>query len=126
MPRDYGHRRCEAVTDLWSCAVRPYTRDMAALLSNNHNTDAAGPRSPLERWLALLVRYWAFNMSLIHSRGGNWPGFGYTGEEKVKLQSIAAKVPFLEYAAWLAFVVVIYLGLLIVIVMAGMSVLIHT
>jgi hypothetical protein len=98
---------------------------MAALLSNNQNTDAAGPRSPLERWLALLVRYWAFNMSLIHSRGGNWPGFGYTGEEKVKLQSIAAKVPFLEYAAWLAFVVVIYLGLLIVIVMAGMSVLIH-
>jgi hypothetical protein len=27
----------------------------------------------LERWLALLVRYWAYNMSLIHSRGGNWP-----------------------------------------------------
>jgi hypothetical protein len=98
---------------------------MAALLSNNQNTASAGPRSALERRLALLVRYWAFNMSLIHSRGGDWPGFGYSAEEKAQLQSIADKVPGLEYAAWLAFTVIIYLGLLIAIVIAGMSVLIH-
>jgi hypothetical protein len=98
---------------------------MAALLSNNPNTPAAGPRSGLQRWLALLVRYWSYNMSLIHSRGGNWLGFGYTAEEKAQLQSIADAVPALEFAAWLAYFVVIYLGLLIVIVMAGMNILIH-
>jgi hypothetical protein len=79
----------------------------------------------VERWLALLVRYWAYNMSLIHSRGGNWPGFGYSSEEKAKLQSIADKVPGIEYAAWLALVVLIFLAILIVIVIAGMSVLTH-
>jgi hypothetical protein len=79
----------------------------------------------VERWLALLVRYWAYNMSLIHSRGGNWPGFGYSSEEKAKLQSIADKVPGIEYAAWLTLVVIIYLAILIVIVIAGMSALTH-
>ena len=98
---------------------------MAAPLSNNQNTGPAGPRPALERWLALLVRYWAYNMSLIHSQGGNWLGFGYTEEEKAQLQSLSAKVPWLEFAVWLALVVVIYLSLLIVIVLAGMNVLIH-
>jgi hypothetical protein len=98
---------------------------MAALLSNNQNTGPAAPRSALERWLALLVRNWSYNMSLIHSRGGTWLGFGYSTEEKATLQTIADKVPGLEFAAWLAFTTVIYLGLLIVIVLAGMSVLIH-
>jgi hypothetical protein len=104
---------------------------MAALLSNNQNTQpAAGPprsspRSSLERWTALLVRYWAYNMSLIHRQGGNWLGFGYTTEEKAQLQSLSDAVPGLEYAAWLALVVIIYLALLIVTVIAGMNVLIH-
>jgi hypothetical protein len=98
---------------------------MAAPLSNNQNTGPAAPRPALERWLALLVRYWAYNMSLIHNQGGNWLGFGYTEEEKAQLQSLSARVPALEFAAWLALVVVIYLALLIVIVLAGMSVLIQ-
>jgi hypothetical protein len=69
-------------------------------------TQDSHSRPALERWLALLVRYWAYNMSLIHRRGGSWPGFGYSDEERATLQSIAGKVPGLEYYVWLALVVV--------------------
>jgi hypothetical protein len=76
----------------------------------------------LERWLALLVRYWAFNMTLIHDRDSNWPGFGYSDEEKAVLRSVAAKVPGAEYAVWLALAVVFILVIIIGITIAGMSI----
>jgi len=79
----------------------------------------------LERWLALLVRYWAFNMSLVHSRGTNWPGFGYSEDEKATLDSLATKVPALEYGVWIALFVVFYIAILSVIVAVGMNCLIH-
>jgi hypothetical protein len=77
---------------------------------------SAGPRTALERWLALVVRYWAFNMSLVHDRGSNWPGFGYSNQEKDTLRAIAARVSEKEYALWLGLVVVF-----ILLIMAGVT-----
>ncbi len=82
-------------------------------------------RAHLERWLALLVRYWAFNMSLIHSRGGNWLGFGYSDDEKTTLSSLAAKVPTPEYFVWVALTAVFYIAIAAVVVTVGMNGLIH-
>jgi hypothetical protein len=48
--------------------------------------------STLERTLALVVRYWACNMTLVHDQGTNSPGFGYTEGEKESLRAIAGKV----------------------------------
>jgi hypothetical protein len=70
----------------------------------------------LERWLALVVRYWAFNMTLVHDRGTNWPGFGYSDKEKKTLGAIAGKVPTIEYAVWLGLVV-----MFILLIMAGVT-----
>jgi hypothetical protein len=80
--------------------------------------------STMERWLALLVRYWAFNMSLIHRRGGSWPGFGYRDDEKATLESIAAQVPDFEYYVWVSLVALFYLIILVVVVTTGMNALI--
>jgi hypothetical protein len=85
-------------------------------------TQAVGSSAKLERWLALVVRYWAFNMTLIHDRGSNWPGFGYSDEEKAKLGSIAAKVPGVEYSVWLALVVVFTLAIITAITSGGMDI----
>jgi hypothetical protein len=84
-------------------------------------SDNSAPRPRLERWLALLVRYWAFNMTLIHDQGTNWPGFGYTPDEKTQLQSIARPVPGTEYLVWLALTVIFFMLILTVVVIAGMS-----
>jgi hypothetical protein len=82
----------------------------------------AGSQAKLERCLALLVRYWAFNMTLIYNRGGNWPGFGYSEEEKAKLRSIADGVPRVEYSVWLALVVVFFLVIISAITIGGMNI----
>ena len=78
-------------------------------------------RPALERWLALVVRYWAANMTLIHSRGSNWPGFGYSDAEKEELRSIARKFPGSEYFAWVAVVAVVAIAIFVVIMIAGLS-----
>jgi cytosine/uracil/thiamine/allantoin permease len=78
-------------------------------------------RPTLERWLALLVRYWAFNMTLVSNRGISWPGFGYTDAETTDLKSISEKYPSVEYYAWLALVVVFALPIFAAVVFAGMS-----
>jgi len=77
----------------------------------------------LERWLGLLVRYWAFNMTLVHNQGVNWPGFGYTGAEKAELKSISEKYPSEEYYTWVGLVVVFALVIFGGVVFAGMSLL---
>jgi hypothetical protein len=87
--------------------------------------DNADSRPNLERWLALLVRYWAFGMTLIHDRGSNWPGFGYSDKEKAKLQSLARQVPAIEYYLWLALVVVNYLLILTGMMLLGSACLLH-
>jgi hypothetical protein len=81
--------------------------------------EKAAYRSKLERWLALLVSYWAYNMGLIWNQGTDWPGFGYSTEDKAKLQSIARQVPAIEYYVWLFFVVVFYLLIITAVVLAG-------
>jgi hypothetical protein len=85
-------------------------------------TQAVGSSAKLERWLALVVRYWAFNMTLIHDRGSNWPGFRYSDEEKAELRSIAAKVHGVEYAVWLALSAVFILAIITAITFGGMNI----
>jgi len=83
------------------------------------------PYSPpvLERWLALLVRYWAFNMTLVHNRGVQWPGFGYTDAETTEMKSISEGYPQIEFYAWLALVVVFTLIIFAGVAIAGMNLL---
>ena len=76
-------------------------------------------RPTLERWLALVVRYWAANMTLVHNQGQNWPGFGYSDDEKEELRSIAEKFSRREYFAWVAVTAVIAIAIFTVIVIAG-------
>lgn len=68
-----------------------------------------GSRSTLERWLALLVRYWAVSMNLAFARAGYYPGFGYTHDEKAEFRSIAAKCSFGQFIVWALTVAVITL-----------------
>jgi hypothetical protein len=87
--------------------------------------EIADSRPNLERWPALLIRYWAFGMTLIHDRGSNWPGFRYGDDEKAKLQLLARQVPAIEYYLWLALAVVFFLLILTGVVLLGTECLIH-
>ncbi|MGA3017601.1 MAG: hypothetical protein ABSF62_10820 [Bryobacteraceae bacterium] len=78
-------------------------------------------RPALERWLALVVRYWAANMTLIHNRGQSWPGFGYTDTEKAEMRSISEKFPGREYFAWVGIAAVAAIAFFGVIMFAGFS-----
>jgi hypothetical protein len=66
--------------------------------------DPSGSRSTLERWIALLVRYWAYNMTLAFRSGGYYPGFGYSDDEKAEMASLSQKCSFGQFVVW-AFVV---------------------
>jgi len=66
-------------------------------------------RSALERFLALVVRYWACNMTMVHDKGQSWPGFGYTEEEQGTLRAIARKVGSFEFFVWIALVAVFFI-----------------
>ena len=83
------------------------------------------PYSPpiLKRCLALLVRYWAFNMTLVHNRGVQWPGFGYTEEEITEMRSISEGYPKIEFYVWLTLVVVFALVIFAGVATAGLSLL---
>lgn len=76
-------------------------------------------RPTLDRWLALVVRYWAANMDVIHSRGAYWPGFGYTDREKAQVHSIAQKFPFFEYCVWVALFVLLFLATVVAVMFVG-------
>jgi hypothetical protein len=78
-------------------------------------------RHALERWLALVVRYWAFNMTLAVAGGMRWPGFGYTDQETAEFKSIAAGYDAFEFYVWLALVVVFYLVIAAIVVAVGMN-----
>lgn len=58
-----------------------------------------------DRRRALLVRHWAYNMTIVHDQGNVWPGFAYSPEEQDALRTIARRVPGTEYFAWMAMVV---------------------
>jgi len=36
--------------------------------------------SAVEYLLALFIRHWSANMTVVHERMGNWPGFGYSDD----------------------------------------------
>jgi hypothetical protein len=82
-------------------------------------------RSTLERWLALLVRYWAFNMSLAYARTSWYPGFGYTPDEKSQMRGISQKFSFGQYVVWVLLVVAIALPILAIIGTVGLYPVIH-
>jgi hypothetical protein len=82
-------------------------------------------RSTLERWLALLVRYWAFNMTLAYARTSWYPGFGYTPDEKAQMRSISEKFSFGQYVVWVLVVAVVALPILAIIGTAGLYPAIH-
>lgn len=66
--------------------------------------DPSSSRSTLERWIALLVRYWAYNMTLAFKSGGYYPGFGYSDGEKAEMAALSQKCSFGQFVVW-AFVV---------------------
>jgi hypothetical protein len=76
--------------------------------------------STLQRWLSLMVRYWAVNMTLIHNRGSNWPGFGYTDDEKKDMRKMAARTPKSEFYWFVAINTVFAITLFGGVVTAGM------
>src|SRR5208337_700846 len=66
-----------------------------------------GTRSTLERWIALLVRYWAYNMTLAFRSGSYWPGFGYSQAEKAEMASFSQKCSYGQFLAWTGIVALI-------------------
>ncbi len=77
-------------------------------------------RSTLERWIALLVRYWAFNMTLASQFGSYWPGFGYSENEKAEMASISQKCPLGQFLVWLLIVAFVAMPVIAVTSMPGM------
>jgi hypothetical protein len=71
--------------------------------------------TPGERRRALLVRHWAYNMTVVHDQGSLWPGFAYTPEEQEALRVIARRVPVTEYFAWVALIVPLMLLMIVVV-----------
>jgi hypothetical protein len=80
-------------------------------------------RSTLQRWLALVVRYWAVNMTMIHDRKNNWPGFGYTDAEKAELRTMGGQVTNGEFYWFTGVLVVLSISLFAVVVVTGMNML---
>lgn len=78
-------------------------------------TTSTDSRPALARWLALLVRYWAFNMNIIHSRGAYAPGFGYTDRETAEMRRIALPISLGEYCVWLGLCVAFFIVILVVV-----------
>ena len=77
-------------------------------------------RSTLERWIALLVRYWAFNMTLASQFGSYWPGFGYSEDEKAEMASISQKCSLGQFLVWLLIVAFVAMPVIAVTCMPGM------
>lgn len=73
----------------------------------------------LEYFLALFVRHWSANMTLVHTRYGKWPGFGYTDAEKQQMKTIDESVPTTEYYTWLGLSAVVAIAAFAVVI-AGM------
>jgi hypothetical protein len=76
-------------------------------------------RSTLERWVALLVRYWACNMTLAFRSGGYWPGFGYTADEKAEMAALDQKCSFGQFLAWLFIVALIAMPVIVLASLPG-------
>jgi ABC-type phosphate/phosphonate transport system permease subunit len=64
-------------------------------------------------------------MTLVHKRGVQWPGFGYTDAETAEMTSIYKGVPSVEFYAWIALVVVFALVIFAGVAIVGMNLLIY-
>lgn len=71
------------------------------------------PINAIQRLCGLTVRYWSFNMTLVHQQGATWPGFGYTDEEKQRMKTIAQGFDSTEYYFWMGIVVAAFFAMLI-------------
>jgi hypothetical protein len=69
-------------------------------------------RSTLERWIALLVRYWAVNMTIAFLSAGYWPGFGYSNDEKAEMARLSQKCSLTQFVYWVFVVALIALPLI--------------
>ncbi len=58
-----------------------------------------------------VIQYWAYNMDLIHRGKMEWPGFGYTDQEKEQLAALGSGLPYWKYLAFLVINTVLFLGL---------------
>ena len=79
-------------------------------------------RSTLERWIALLVRYWSVNMTLAFKSGSYWPGFGYTEEEKAEMAFLSRNCSFGQFLAWAFIVALIVMPIVAVVIIPGIYV----
>ena len=80
----------------------------------------SGSRSTLERWIALLVRYWAYNMTLAFKSGGYYPGFGYSDDEKAEMAALSQKCSFGQFVAWAFAVALVVIPVIAVTSVPGM------
>lgn len=80
-------------------------------------------RSTLERWVALLVRYWSYNMTLAFRSGSYWPGFGYTAQEKAEMASFSQRSTFKQFLAWALIVALVVMPIIAVVMIPGIYVL---
>jgi len=58
-----------------------------------------------------VIQYWAYNMDLIHRGGMEWPGFGYTTDEKELLAALAAGLSGWKYFTFLVLNAVFFISL---------------
>ena len=79
-----------------------------------------GSRSTLERWIALLVRYWAYNMTLAFNQGSYYPGFGYSEDEKEEMASFSQECSFGQYLVWTGVVALVAIAVIVATCMPGM------
>jgi hypothetical protein len=82
--------------------------------------DPSGSRSTLERWIALLVRYWAYNMTLAFRSGGYYPGFGYSDEEKAEMAALSQNCSFGQFLVWAIVVALVAVPVIVVTSAPGM------
>jgi hypothetical protein len=77
--------------------------------------------SALEYFLALFIRHWSANMTLVHTRYGPWFGFRYTEAEQQEMKALDASVPTKEFYSWLGLVSVVAIANFAVVVIIGMT-----
>jgi len=73
----------------------------------------------MERWIALLVRYWSVNMTMAFRSGGYWPGFGYSAEEKAEMACLGQNCSFGQFLAWAFIVALIVMPVVAAVMIPG-------
>ncbi len=122
-PNSQSKRR--SIRELDTADESPRRRDSVLMSAAAGSGAQVSARTGLDRCLALVVRYWSFNMTLVHNRGTDWPGFGYSKQEKAELEDLAGAVRASEFYIWLFLFVVITLAIFAAIAAAGFNCLLN-